>query len=65
MGWYAKSWYDVLPCLCQMCSPAMFETHFYCHKDIWIAVTYYCMYFYLTVLFALTAILHLINLTAT
>ena len=40
-----------------MCSPAMFETYFSHHKEIWIAATDYYMYFCLTVLFPLTAIL--------
>ena len=48
----------------EVCSPAIFETYFSCHKDILIAITYYYIYFYLIVLFPLTAILQLINLTA-
>ena len=38
--------------------PAIFETYFSYRKDTWIAVTYYYIYFYLIVLFPLTAILH-------
>ena len=34
------------------------------HKDVWIVLTYYYIYFYLIVLFPLTVILKLINLTA-
>ena len=48
-----------------VCLPATFETCFSCTKDIWIAVTDYCMYFYIIVLFPLTAaILQLIKFTA-
>ena len=48
----------------KVCSPAMFETCFSYDKDIWIAATDYYMYFYIIVLFSLTAILQLINFTA-
>ena len=41
----------------KVCSPAIFETRFSYDKDIWIAATDYYMYFYITVLFPLTAIL--------
>ena len=47
----------------KVCSPAAFETSFSYDKDIWIAATDYCMHFYI-VFFALTAILQLINFTA-
>ena len=46
------------------CSPAIFETCFSYDKAIWIAATTYYMYFYIIVLFPLTAILQLINFTA-
>ena len=29
----------------KVCSPAIFEIYFSYHKDIWIAVTYYYIYF--------------------
>ena len=45
-------------------SPAIFGTYFSYHKDIWIAVTYCYMYFYLILLLPLRAALQLINLTA-
>ena len=45
-------------------SPVIFETYFSYHKDIWIAATDYYMYFYLIVLFPLTAVLQSINFTA-
>ena len=48
----------------KVCSPAIFETCFSCDKDIWIAATDYCMYFYIIVLFPFTSILQLINFTA-
>ena len=48
-----------------MCGPAIFETSFSYDKDVWIAATdYYCMHFYIIVLFPLTVILQLINFTA-
>ena len=47
----------------KVCSPAIFETCFSCDKDIWIAPTDYYMYFDTILLFALTAILQLINFT--
>ena len=47
------------------CSHAIFEICFSYTKDIWIAATDYYMYFYIIVLFPLTAaILQLINFTA-
>ena len=49
----------------KVCSPAIFQTYFSYHKDIWIAVTDYYMYFYLIVLFPLTAILQFISFIAT
>ena len=49
----------------KVCSPAIFETCFSYNKDIWITLTDYKMYFYIIVLFPLTAaILQLINFTA-
>ena len=48
----------------KVCSPAIFETSFSYHKDIWIAATDFDMHFYILVLFPLTAILQLINSTA-
>ena len=49
----------------KIASPAIFETCFSFDKDIWIATTDYYMYFYIIVLFPLTAaILELINFTA-
>ena len=50
----------------KVCSSATFETYFSYDKDIWIAATdyYTCMYFYIIVLGPLTAILQLINFTA-
>ena len=47
-----------------VCSPAVFETFFPYDKDIWIAATDYFMQFYILVIFPLTAILQLINSTA-
>ena len=47
-----------------VCSPAIIETYFSYDKDVWIAVTDYHIYFYLTVLFLLVAILQLISFTA-
>ena len=44
----------------KLCSAAIIETNFSDDKDIWIAVTDYCVYFY----FLLVAILQFINLTA-
>ena len=41
------------------CSRAIFETCFFCDKDMQIAPTDYCMYF--IVLFFFTSILQLIN----
>ena len=48
----------------KVCSPAIYETFFFYNKDLWIAATYYYTYFYIIVLFPLTAILQLINFTA-
>ena len=48
----------------KVCSPAVFETCFSYDKDIWIAIADYYMYFYIIVLFPLTAILQFINFTA-
>ena len=48
----------------KVCSPAIFEGCFPYDKDIWIAATDYYMYFYIIVLFPLTAIPHFINFTA-
>ena len=45
-------------------SPAIFETSFSYDKDIWISATDYYMHVYVIVLFSLTAILQLINFTA-
>ena len=45
----------------EVCSLAMFETSFSYDKDIWIAETHYYMYFYIIVLFPLTAVLHSIK----
>ena len=48
----------------KVCSPAIFETSFSYDRDMWIASTDYYMHFYIIVLFPLTAILQLINFTA-
>ena len=48
----------------KVCSPAIFDISFSYDKDIWIAATDYFMHFYIIVLFPLTAILKLINFTA-
>ena len=50
----------------KVCSPAIFETYFSYDKDIchWIAATDYNLYFYIIMLFPLTAIFQLINFTA-
>ena len=45
-------------------SPAIFETWFSCAKDIWIAATDCYMYFYIIMIFTLTAILQVINFAA-
>ena len=47
----------------KVCSPAIFETCFSYDKDIWIAATDYYMYFYIILLFLLTAV-QLINFAA-
>ena len=44
-----------------LCSPTIFETCFSNDKDLWIAATDYYMYFYIIVLFSLTAVLQLIT----
>ena len=51
-------------CSAKVCSPAVFETSFSYDKDIWIVVTDYYMHFDMIVIFPLTAILQLINFTA-
>ena len=51
-------------CSAKVCLAAIFETSFSYDKDIWIAATDYYMHFYTIVLFPLTAILQLINFTA-
>ena len=48
----------------KVCSPALYETCFSYDIDIWIAGTDYCMHFYIIVLFPSTAILQIINFTA-
>ena len=48
----------------KVCSPAIFETSFSYDKAIWIAATDYYIHFYILVFFLLTAILPLINSTA-
>ena len=48
----------------KVCSPAIFETSFFYDKAIWIATTDYYKYFYIIVLFPLTAIPQLISFTA-
>ena len=35
----------------KVCSPAIFDACFFYYKDIWIAVTYYYVFFYLIVQF--------------
>ena len=47
----------------KVCLPAIFGTYFSYQKGMWIAAADYIMYFYLIVLFPLTAILQLINFT--
>ena len=48
----------------KICSPAIFETRFSYDKDIWVAATDYYIYFYIIVLFPLSAILQIINFTS-
>ena len=48
----------------KVCSSAIFETSFSYDKDIWIAAADYYMHFYIIMLFPLTAILQLMNFTA-
>ena len=50
----------------KVCSPSIFEISFSEDKDIWIiaATDYDIMHFYIIVLFPLTAVLQLINFTA-
>ena len=55
------SWCDLFA---KVCSSAIFETSFSYDKDLWIAANDYYMYFYKIMLFPLTAILQLINFTA-
>ena len=45
-------------------SPAIFETYFSYHKDTWIAIPEYYIVFNLIGLFPLTAVIQLINVTA-
>ena len=51
-------------CSAKGCSPVIFETCFSLDKDIWIAATDYYTHFYIIVLPPLTAILQLINFSA-
>ena len=48
----------------KVCLSAIFETSFSSDKDIWIAATDYYIHCYIIMLFPLTAILQLINFTA-
>ena len=48
----------------KVCLSPIFETSFSYDKDVWIAATDYYMHFYIIVLFSFTAILQLINFTA-
>ena len=48
----------------KVCSLFIFETCFSYDIDIWIAATDYYMYVYIVVLFPLTAILQIMNFTA-
>ena len=48
----------------RVCSPSIFETCFSYDKDIWIASTDYYVYFYIIMLFPLTAIPQIINFKA-
>ena len=48
----------------KVCSSAIIETCFFHDKDVWVAVDDFYMYFYLTVLFLLIAIIQLMNFTA-
>ena len=48
----------------KVCLSTVFETCYSYDKDIWIAATDYYMYFYIVVLFPLTATLQLIYFTA-
>ena len=41
----------------EVCSPAIFETSFSYDKGIWITATEYYVYFYIIMLFPLTAVL--------
>ena len=54
----------IMVCSAKVFSAAIFETSFSYDKDIWIAATDYYMQFYIIMLFPLTAILQLINFTA-
>ena len=51
-------------CSAKVCSASIFETSFSYDIDIWIAATDYYMHFYTVMLCPLTAILQLINFTA-
>ena len=57
------SWCDLFGSA-KVCSSDIFETSFSYDKDIWIAATNYYMHFYIVMLFPLTAILQVINFTA-
>ena len=59
----SASWCDLFSSA-KVCSAAIFETSFSYDKDIWIAATDYYIHFYIIMLFPLTAILQLINFTA-
>ena len=48
----------------KVCSPVIFETSFSYDKDILICATDYYMHFYIIVLLPFTAILQLINFSA-
>ena len=48
----------------KVCSPAIFETSFSYDKDTWIAATDCYRHCYIIVRFPLTALLQLINFTA-
>ena len=48
----------------KVCSTAIFDACFSYDKDIWIAAIDYYMYFYIVVIFPLTAILQFINFKA-
>ena len=56
--------HGVIFLLCQSVFTFIIETSFSYDKDIWIVATDYYIHFYVIVLFLLTAILQLINFTA-